>query len=88
MSIADRGGRPFHGEEKAVGGPVKSVKSCGAIVGLAYSQDIFDHDASDVFVVTEGPVAAQEPSVYPGVDIINRSLLCLLFQEDFEPGLS
>jgi len=88
MSKADRGGHPFHGEEKGVGGPAKSVKSCGAIVGLAYSQDIFDHNASDIFVVTEGPVAAQEPSVYPGVDAINRSLFCLFGQEDFEPNLS
>jgi len=56
--------------------------------GAAYSQDIFDQNASAVFVVTEGPVVGQKASVYPGVDAISRPLLCLFGQEDFEPNLS
>jgi len=57
-------------------------------MGLAYSQNIFDHNAPKSFVVTKGSVTAREPSVYPGVDAITRPLFCLFCQEDFEPSLS
>jgi len=54
-----------------------------ATVGLAYSQDVSDHSASDVFAATEGLVASQEPSVYP-----DGPLLSLFCQENLEPNLS
>jgi len=86
--IVDHGGRSFHGEEKAAAGPARLVKTRKATVGQAYSQDVFDQNASDVFVVTEGLVVSQEPSVYPGVDAIGRPLLGLFGQENSEPNLN
>ena len=86
-SITDRGGHPFRGEEKAVSEPVKLVRACRAIEGLAYSQNVFDYNASKSFVATKGSIAAQELSVYPEMNAIARPLFCLLYQEDLEPSL-
>ena len=87
-STTDRGGHPFHGEEKGVGEPAESVKTRKSIAGLAYGQNIFDHDPSNAFIDTEGLVVGQEPPVYPGVDTIDGPLFHFFDQKDFEPNLS
>ena len=87
-SITDHGDRSFRGEEEAANEPIKSVKECKTTVGSAYSQYVFDHNASKGFVVTKGLVTPQELSVYPGVDIVTRPLFCLFDQEDFESNPS
>ena len=57
-------------------------------MGTAHSQDIINHNAPDIFVVTERSAVAHEPSVYPGANAIKRSLFCLFGQEDAKPDLS
>lgn len=87
-STTDRGGRPFRGGEKAVSGPIKWVKTREVMVGIAYGQNMFDNNASNIFVATKDSVVAKEPLVYPWVDVITRPLSCFFYQEDFEPNLS